>query len=130
MAAEEQGVVGAQAWVAANEEWARAGVLVLNLDVMWSAEGRYWINADKDRHRDLGIEVATSEGLDPVDGGAPSPASDHLAFQGRGVPAFWATRQPDRHYHTTHDRLEFLDLRQAASALRMNWAVLAAEAGL
>ncbi len=130
MAAEEQGVQGAQAWVAQNEEWARAGALVLNLDVMWSAEGSYWINADKDRHRDLAIEVATQEGLEPRDGGAPSPSSDHLAFQGRGVPAFWATRQPDRHYHTTHDRLEFLDLEQSAAALRVNWALLADEAGL
>jgi len=130
MAAEEQGVQGAQAWVAQNEDRARSGVLVLNLDVMWSAEGTYWVNADASRHMTRGLELATAEGLEPRDGGAPSPASDHLAFQGRGVPAFWATRQPDRHYHTTHDRLEFLDLEQAAAALRVNWGVLAEEAGL
>ena len=130
MAAEEQGVKGAQAWVAQNEDRARSGVLVLNLDVMWSAEGTYWVNADASRHMTRALELATAEGLEPRDGGAPSPASDHLAFQGRGVPAFWATRQPDRHYHTTHDRLEFLDLEQAAAALRVNWGVLAEEAGL
>ena len=129
-AGEEQGVQGSQAWVRDNEALARSGVLVLNLDVMWSAEGSYWINADASRHTELGMQVAEEEGLSPRDGGAPSPSSDHLAFQGRSVPAFWATRQPDRHYHTTHDRLEFLDLEQSAAALRVNWALLAAEAGL
>lgn len=130
MAAEEQGVQGAQAWVAQNAELARSGVLVLNLDVMWSAEGTYWVNADSSRHMTLALELAEGLGLEPRDGGSPSPSSDHLAFQGRGVPAFWATRQPDRHYHTTHDRLEFLDLERSLAALKVNWGVLAAEVGL
>ena len=121
---EEQGLQGAQAWVEAHEDEVRASSFVITLDVLWSGSGSFLVSADSDADRELGMEAAVAEGLEPVAAGSPSAASDHLPFQARGLPAFWATRQPDPHYHTTHDTLGELDMDLAAAALRSQWRVL------
>jgi hypothetical protein len=48
----------------------------------------------------------------------------------RGASAVWLGRWPDRHYHTSADTLDQLDLDEAADALEANWTLLAAHAGL
>lgn len=121
---EEQGLQGAQAFVEQHEDEVRASSFVMSLDVLWSGSGSFLVMADSDADRELGMEAALAEGLEPVAAGAPSAGSDHLPFQARGLPAMWATRQPDPHYHTTHDTLEYLDMDLAAAALRSQWRVL------
>lgn len=121
---EEQGLQGAQTWVAEHEDEVRSSSFVMTLDVLWSGAGPFLVMADSDADRALGVTAAEAEGLDPVAAGAPGAGSDHLPFQARGLPAFWATRQPDPHYHTTHDTLDALDMDAAAAALRSQWRVL------
>ena len=78
----------------------------------------------------LALDVATDEGLEPVDAGVPSPASDNFPFQILGVPAFWSGRFGYRQYHTHRDVVETLDFEEAAAALRVQWVVLAEAAGV
>lgn len=126
-AGEEQGLNGAFRYVADVPEAATAR-FVLNLDIPWAHEGRYIVATTDTALQQLALDVAASLGLDPVDGGDPSPASDHLPFQAEGVPAAWHTRWPDRHYHTTQDTVEQLDFEEAIPALEVNWSVLQAVA--
>ncbi|HJN77185.1 MAG TPA: M28 family peptidase [Myxococcota bacterium] len=121
---EEQGLQGAQAYVEDHLDEVLAGTSVMTLDVLWSASGDYYVAATREEDRVVGMEAALDEGLPARDSGNPSPASDHFAFESRGLDSFWATRQPDIHYHTTHDRLEYLDMDDATAALRTQWVVL------
>jgi aminopeptidase YwaD len=127
---EEQGLAGAFRWVADHPDEARSTALVLNLDIPWAGEGAYLVTATDPASAAVALDVAAAEGLAPVDAGAPSPASDHLPFEQLGVPAVWLTRWPDRHYHTHADVADAFDPHEAAAAARVNWAVLAAAAGL
>lgn len=127
---EEQGLQGAQAYVDAHLDEVMASSTAMTLDVLWSASGDFLVGATLDEHRELGMEAALAEGLPARDAGAPAAASDHFAFESRGLDSFWATRQPDVHYHTTHDRLEYLDMDDATAALRSQWTVLAELADL
>jgi Zn-dependent M28 family amino/carboxypeptidase len=126
-AGEEQGLTGAFRFVSEVPEAANAR-FVLNLDIPWAQEGRYIVSTTDPSLQRLALQTATDLGLDPVDGGAPSPASDHLPFQMQGVPAAWHTRYPDRHYHTHEDTLEKLALEESIPALELNWTVLRAVA--
>ena len=126
-AGEEQGLTGAFRFVADVSEAARAR-FVLNLDLPWAHEGRFFVSGTDPGLQALALERAAALGLDPVDAGEPSPASDHLPFQMQGVPVAWHTRQPDRHYHTEEDTLDKLDLAEAIPALELNWALLQAVA--
>lgn len=127
---EEQGLQGAQAWVAANAEEVRASSVAITLDVLWSGEGPFWVGASRDEHRELAMQAAIDEGLEPSDGGQPGLGSDHFPFMGEGLDAIWCTRQPDRRYHTVNDTLDRIDMEQATAALRSQWTVVAELAGV
>ena len=123
---EEQGLQGAAAWVDDNTEGLQSrGELVLNLDIPWSSEGRYSCQSEHQEWIDASIDAAEAEGLEARDGGAPWPASDHFVFQPHGVPVVWCTRQPDRHYHTESDTLDWVDMDEAFSAFRTQARILA-----
>jgi len=129
--AEEQGLQGAIAYTLDHADEIEAhGRDVLNLDIPWSAEGRFWCNSTDAGLRNLSIERATELGLEAFDGDTPSASSDHVPFQGRGLEATWLTRQPDRHYHTAEDTQHHLDFDQVALAAEVNWTVLAEIAGV
>lgn len=128
--AEEQGLKGALAWTEAHADEIGPADTVITLDVMWSGEGTYTALATDDGRITLAIAAAAAEGLDAVDGGDPGVSSDHFPFVTRGASAFWLGRWPDRHYHTVADTLDALDLDEAARALRTNWRLLAAAAGI
>ena len=123
-AGEEQGLQGAQAYVEEHLDEVLSGSVALTLDVLWSASGDFLVGATDDVDRQVGLEAALAEGLPAVDNGTPAAASDHFAFESRGLESFWSTRQPDVHYHTTHDRLEYLDMDDATAAMRAQWVVL------
>lgn len=127
---EEQGLQGAMAWVAAHEDEVDDGELVLNLDVLWGMEGRFYVQATDEDLRAALLDAAAAEGIDAVDAGPPGLASDHVPFVARGVPAIWCTRWPDRHYHTDSDDLEDIDIDEAFAAVRSQWRVLAAAVGV
>jgi hypothetical protein len=76
------------------------------------------------------VGCAEGEGQVAEDGGEPGLGSDHVPFVSRGASATWLGRWPDRHYHTMRDTLDQLDFDEAAAAVRTNWCVLAAHAGL
>ncbi len=122
---EEQGLQGAQAWVAAHLDEVRASTVALTLDVLWSSGGSFWIGASQDSYRELAMQAALNEGLEPADGGQPGLGSDHFPFMGEGLDAIWCTRQPDARYHTVNDTLDRIDLALAAAAVRSQWAVIA-----
>ena len=127
---EEQGLQGANAWVADHADEVGAGDLVIVLDIPWAAEGQLWASATHDDLRRGAIAAATAEGLTAADSGTPSPASDHTPFVIAGADAIWMQRWPDRHYHTTADTLDQLDMDEAAAAVRAHWRLLAEHAGL
>ncbi len=121
---EEQGLRGAIAYVEQHDVSDIEGLI--NLDVLWSDEGTYYVSATDDWLRELSLDAAIAAGLDPVDGGQPGLGSDHVPFISQGVPAHWATRQLSRHYHTIRDTTEYLDFDEALVALKHHWAVLEA----
>jgi Iap family predicted aminopeptidase len=128
--AEEQGLQGALAYTDAHPDRSEDADLVLNLDVMWAQEGTFLVMSDDAALGSLALDVATEEGLEPVDAGVPSPSSDNFPFQILGVPAFWSGRFGYRQYHTHADVIEDLDFDGAAAALRVQWAVLAEATGV
>lgn len=127
--AEEQGLRGAIAWVEQHAEEIGPGDLVITLDVLWSGEGTFLVQASDDALRQVALEAAAAEGLDAVDGSDPGLGSDHFPFVMEGADAVWCGRWPDRHYHTVHDTLDRLDLDEAAAAMRSQWRLLAHAAG-
>jgi hypothetical protein len=127
---EEQGLQGAFAYVNAHPSEAAGTPLVITLDVMWSAEGTYFVQADDPAWTAAALDAAAAEGIDAVDGGDPGISSDHFAFATKGAPVMWNTRWRDRHYHSAADRIEALDFDEAAAALRLHWRVLAEAAGV
>jgi hypothetical protein len=122
---EEQGLQGALAWVDQHPGEAAGADAVLNLDVVWSAEGAFVVMASEAEWVDLAIDLAADRGLDAVDGGPPNPSSDHFAFMMAGAPTIWCGRWDDRHYHSQRDTLAQLDFEQATSAVWVNWGLLA-----
>jgi Zn-dependent M28 family amino/carboxypeptidase len=128
--AEEQGLQGALAYVAAHPVEAGSAIGVLNLDVMWSPEGTFVVMSDEPRWREIAIELGSTEGIGGVDGGSPNASSDNFPFQLAGSPAFWAGRFGWREYHTHQDTLDRIDLAEAAASMRVQWAVLAEMAGV
>lgn len=128
--AEEQGLQGALAYVGAHPEEARRADLVLNLDVLWASEGTFLVMADEPELLGFALDAAEREGLSAVDAGAPNPSSDQFPFQIAGAPTFWSGRFGYRGYHTAIDTVDTLDFEDAARALRVQWAVLAREAGV
>lgn len=128
---EEQGLQGALAYADAHDaEIRQDGELVINLDIPWSHEGDYGCMASEEALAEAAVAANATEGLEAAAWGSPSPSSDHFVFQTRGVDALWCTRQPDRHYHTSGDTVDWLDMDEAAAALRATWAVLGEGAGL
>ncbi|MDG1480567.1 MAG: M28 family metallopeptidase [Myxococcota bacterium] len=123
---EEQGLQGANRWVADNASLAGAVNLVINLDIPWSDEGMLRCGCDNDGVMAEALAALEEEGLSAEDVGAPWPASDHLPFQTRGADALWCTRQPYRRYHTEADIIDIIDMEQAASVMRAHAAVLRA----
>ncbi len=111
---EEQGLKGAQAWVA--DRGADVDRL-LNLDIPWSSDGTFFVAADDEADRALALELAEQHGLDPVDAGSPNASSDHFVFQTEGVDTSWHTRWPDVRYHTVNDTLALLDMEGAVDSL-------------
>ncbi len=123
--AEEQGLQGANAWVAAHEAELGDVSLVLNLDVMWAGEGTYRVAGTVPEHRERAMSEALAAGIpDAIDAGQPGLGSDHLPFQTRGIDTFWAERWPYRHYHTTRDTHDRVDWDGAWAAYQVNRAVL------
>jgi len=128
---EEQGLRGASAWVADHAPGLGArGELLVNLDIPWSSEGRYFCQSDHQEWMDAAINSAASVGLTAADAGAPWPASDHFVFQPHGVPVVWCTRQPDRHYHTEADTLDWIDMDEAFVAFTAQAQLIAQAAGV
>lgn len=127
---EEQGLQGAIAWVEAHRDEIQPGDLVLVLDVLWAGEGTYRASATDAALRSEAIDAAWAEGIEALDAGFPSFASDHAPFVTAGARAIWMQRWPDRHYHTVADTLDNLDLEDAAAALRAHWRLLAQHADL
>jgi Zn-dependent M28 family amino/carboxypeptidase len=127
---EEQGLKGSSAWVEEHASEVQPGDLVIVLDVMWSGEGQYLALATDDALRTEAMAAAEAEGVVVADGGSPGIGSDHVAFVFRGARAVWLGRWPDRHYHTVADTIDALDFDEAAAALRTNWRLLAAHAGI
>jgi len=127
---EEQGLRGAFAFV--DEHLGEIGPedVVLTLDVLWSGEGSFQAHATRQDLVDLAIESADAAGIVALDGGDPGIGSDHLPFVLQGAEAIWCLRQPDRHYHTTEDTLENLDMTEAAAAVQSQWTLLADLAGI
>lgn len=127
---EEQGLQGGFAWVGANEGLAGSAMLVMNLDVLWAAEGQFWVQASDEALRLRALTIAEEEGIDARDGGVPGVASDHFPFAIQGAPTMWNTRWPDKHYHTVADTLDQLDMDEAEAVVRMHWRLLAEVAGV
>ncbi len=119
---EEQGLQGAQAWVE-DRDLSQVEAMI-NLDVLWSDEGTFWVNASEDWLRELALDYAFAVGLDAHDGGQPSPASDHFPFMAAGVAAAWSTRQLSSHYHTIRDTVDYLDFDEALVATEAQWRLL------
>ena len=129
-AGEEQGLQGALAWTAANEDLARAVSHVITLDIPWSPEGDHRCAAsDPDWATSAAVAMAAA-GLPTEATDGPSPASDHLPFQTRGAEALWCSRQPYRGYHTAIDTLDRIDMDAAAASASVHWALLRALLGL
>jgi hypothetical protein len=126
---EEQGLQGAIAWANDHEDEIDGASVVLTLDVLWSGAGAFQVLATRPDWTDLALQAAADEGLDAVDGGQPSPSSDHLPFQARGAGVIWCGRWFDPHYHTSRDSMESLDMDQAAAAVRVEWRILREVAG-
>ncbi len=123
--AEEQGLQGAQAWVDDHQSDVELrGELAITLDIPWSAEGTFFCGTTDARWTEVVIEAADALAMDPYETDGPSPASDHVPFQGRGLDAAWCTRQPDRHYHTGADTLDWLDMDEAFAAWEVNRALV------
>jgi len=127
---EEQGLQGAFAYAAAHGDEIGSEDIVLTLDVIWSGEGAFRIHATRDELVELALEAAEKQGVVSVASGDPGIGSDHYPFVLQGAQAIWCLRQPDRHYHTTEDTLENLDMEEAAAAIRSQWTLLAALAGV
>ncbi len=119
---EEQGLRGSLAWVADHDT--SDVEAVVNIDVLWSDEGTYYVSATDTWLRELALDHAFAVGLDAVDGGQPGLGSDHVAFVAQGVPAVWSTRQLSSHYHTIRDTIDYLDFDQALVALDHHWRLL------
>jgi Iap family predicted aminopeptidase len=119
---EEQGLRGSIAWVAEHETSDIEAVM--NLDVLWSDEGSYYVGATDTWLREIALDHAFQLGLNAIDGGQPGLGSDHVAFVAQGVPATWSTRQLSSHYHTIRDTMEHLDFDEATVALEHHWRVL------
>ncbi len=119
---EEQGLHGSQAWVRDHD--VSDIEALLNLDVLWSDEGTFYVSATDTWLRELALDHAFAVGLDAVDAGQPGLGSDHVPFMAEGVPVVWSTRQLSAHYHTIRDTLEYLDFDQALVALDAQWRVL------
>jgi aminopeptidase YwaD len=128
--AEEQGLKGANAWVADHADEVGPGDVVIVLDVMWSAEGTYLALATGDELLNDALDATREAGLPAEAGGDPGLGSDHVPFVLQGADAIWIGRWPDRHYHTVADTLDALDFADAARALEANWSLLAKYAGL
>jgi hypothetical protein len=127
---EEQGLQGAIAWAAQHDAEIGPADVVITLDVMWSGEGSYVAMGTDPGLVTEAIDAAAAAGLDAIDGGDPGPSSDHFPFVTRGARALWLGRWPDRHYHTVADTLDAIDFDAAEQALRTNYTLLAAHAGL
>ena len=127
---EEQGLQGSFAWVEEREHLIGPSDLAVTLDVLWSAEGDFICMGSTEERLQAAVEAHEAEGLAVVEGGDPGVASDHFPFVSRGAQAIWCGRWPDRHYHTTEDRLEYLDLGEATKVVQAHWNLLAREAGL
>lgn len=122
-AGEEQGLRGARAWVEAHAAEIGAEDLVITLDIPWAHEGRHHCGAAPDLHPV--IEAASeASGVRVRLDDFVSPASDHLPFQLQGASAVWCTRQPDRHYHSAADTLDWLDPEETFEAWRFQRAVV------
>ena len=126
---EEQGLQGAFSYVASHADEIGPEDVVLTLDVIWSGEGTFRAQATRQDLVDRAMAAAEKSGVDAVDGGDPGIGSDHLPFVLQGADAIWCLRQPDRHYHTTEDTLENLDMNEAAAAVLSQWTLLAELAG-
>lgn len=123
---EEQGLQGAKAWTIAHDDEIRdRGRLVVTLDIPWSNEGVFTCSADP-QVEPMARAAAEALAMEVLWPGSPNPASDHLPFQVRGVPAIWCTRQPDRHYHTVGDTLEWIDFHAAQEAFELAMAMVIA----
>jgi carboxypeptidase Q len=129
-AGEEQGLQGALAWTAANDELARAVSHVITLDIPWSPEGTHRCAASDPAWAAQAAAAMEAEGLPAVALDGPSPASDHLPFQTREAAALWCSRQPYRGYHTFIDTLDRIDMDEAAASARAHGSLLRSLAGL
>jgi len=127
---EEQGLQGAFAYAEAHAAEIGPEDLVLTLDVLWSGEGTFYAEGTRQDLVDDAIAAVEAEGLEVVDGGDPGIGSDHFPLVLYGAQAIWCIRAPDRHYHTTEDTIEHLDMDEGAAATRAQWTLLADAVGL
>lgn len=121
---EEQGLRGSQAWVEDHVEELADVEALINLDVLWSDAGTFYVSATETWLRELSLDHAFAVGLDAVDGGQPGLGSDHVPFMAQGVSAMWSTRQLSSHYHTIRDTIAYLDFDEALVAVDAQWRVL------
>ena len=127
---EEQGLQGAFAYADDHADQIGPEDLVITLDVLWSGEGTFYAEATRQELVDQALEAIAAEGLEAVDGGDPGIGSDHFPFVLLGAQAIWCIRGSDRHYHTTQDTLENLDMDEGIAAVRSQWALLSDLAGI
>ena len=125
---EEQGLRGATAWVEAHEDLVKPGDVVVTLDIPWSHEGTFTCAAEVPVHEQI-TPIADPLGFDVAQVAFVPPASDHFPFQLRGASPVWCTRQPDRHYHSGNDTMDWLDPDEVFRAFTFHRTLIATLAG-
>ena len=115
--AEEIGLNGSQHYVTTLSALERSRILaMLNFDMVGVGD-RALVGGD-DRLTDVAVDKAAELGARVAEmTGRETGGSDHASFLAAGIPALFFHRQPDPNYHTSEDRVTYLNpayLQEAA----------------
>jgi aminopeptidase YwaD len=124
--AEEPGLIGSRAYVAALDNAARQKIkAMLNFDMTGFGDNGWVLIGTSDLQR-RGLDQAQALGLTQVrSGGLPrNSSSDHASFISAGIPALFYYRSEDGLLHTPQDKADRLNPKYLEEAARMGVAML------